>query len=326
MDFSNKRILVTGGAGYIGSHICLELSKTNAEVVIIDNLSTGFQENITYGTLHSIDLSDWDATSNLVESFQPDAVIHFSGSIVVPESVSDPVKYYQNNTANSLNLIQACIAHRVSNFLFSSTAAVYGIPDTGICSESSATAPINPYGRSKLMTEWMLEDASNASDLNYVALRYFNVAGAHPNGQCGQRMKDATHLIKIISQVLAGTRNQMSVFGTDYPTPDGTCIRDYIHVCDLANAHILALDYLFKGGKSDIFNCGYSKGFSVKEVIDTAQQLFGNFKVIEDARRDGDPPQLIAESEKIKQILNWKPQYQDLSGIIQSAVEFEQQL
>ena len=326
MDFSSKKILVTGGAGYIGSHVCLALQDTNADVAIIDNLSTGFKSNICYGALHQIDLNNWPETTDFIASFKPDAVVHFAGSIVVPESVSDPIKYYQNNTANTLNLIRSCIEHTVPNFLFSSTAAVYGIPEAGICSESSDTSPINPYGRSKLMTEWMLEDAAKASDLNYVALRYFNVAGAHANGKCGQRMKSATHLIKIIAQVLAGSRDKMSIFGNDYPTPDGTCIRDYIHVCDLANAHILALNYLFDGGQSDIFNCGYSAGFSVKEVIETAQQLFGNFTVINEPRRAGDPPQLIAESAKIKQHLNWTPQFQDLSEIIKSAVEFEKQL
>ncbi len=326
MNLSNKRILVTGGAGYIGSHVCLALKDTDANVAIIDNLSTGFNSNICYGDLHQIDLNNWIETSQFIGSFKPDAIVHFAGSIVVPESVSDPIKYYQNNTANSLNLVRSCIEHNVPNFLFSSTAAVYGIPETGICSEESVTLPINPYGRSKLMTEWMLEDAAAATDLNYVALRYFNVAGAHPSGKCGQRMKNATHLIKIIAQVLAGTRDKMSIFGTDYPTPDGTCIRDYIHVCDLANAHILALNHLFTGGKSDIFNCGYSAGFSVKEVIDTAKKLFGDFNVIDEPRRAGDPPQLIAASDKIKETFNWTPEYQDLSGIIQSAVDFEKSL
>ena len=326
MNFSNKRILITGGAGYIGSHICLALKDTQADVAIIDNLSTGFKDNICYGDLHTIDLNDWDKTTAFIKSYQPDAVVHFAGSIVVPESVQNPILYYQNNTSNSLNLIRACADHQVPNFLFSSTAAVYGIPDTGICNEASPTNPINPYGRSKLMTEWMLEDAANATDLNYVALRYFNVAGAHPSGQCGQRMKSATHLIKIIAQVLAGSRQQMSVFGTDYPTPDGTCIRDYIHVCDLANAHVLALQYLFNGGTSDVFNCGYSAGFSVNDVINTAQTLFGDFPVINEPRRAGDPPQLIAASDKIKQTLNWVPSMQNLKTIIQSAVEFEQSL
>ena len=326
MNFKNKRILVTGGAGYIGSHICLALKDTESDVAIIDDLSTGFESNISYGTFHNIDLNNWQIITDFIATFKPDAVVHFAGSIVVPESVQDPLKYYQNNTANSLNLIRSCIQHNVSNFLFSSTAAVYGIPETGICSESSATMPINPYGRSKLMTEWMLEDTAKAAELNYVALRYFNVAGAHPSGHCGQRMKNATHLIKIIAQVLSGTREKMSIFGNDYSTPDGTCIRDYIHVCDLANAHLLALDYLFKGGTSDIFNCGYSNGFSVKEVIDTAKSIFGDFNVIDEPRRAGDPPQLIAASDKIKTTLGWTPQYQDLSGIIQSAVEFEKKL
>ena len=326
MNFKNKRILVTGGAGYIGSHVCLALKDTHADVAIIDDLSTGFEPNICYGTLHKIDLNNWLETTRFIAEFKPDAVVHFAGSIVVPESVEDPLKYYQNNTANSLNLIRSCVQHNVPNFLFSSTAAVYGIPETGICSETSSTNPINPYGRSKLMTEWMLADTAAATNLNYVALRYFNVAGAHQSGQCGQRMKNATHLIKIIAQVLAGTRDKMSIFGTDYPTPDGTCIRDYIHVCDLANAHILALNYLFEGGKSDIFNCGYSDGFSVKAVIDVSKELFGDFTVIDEPRRAGDPPQLIAASDKIKKTLGWTPDYQDLHGIIKSAVEFEKKI
>lgn len=326
ITFPNKKILITGGAGYIGSHLCLALTDSQADVAIIDNLSTGFTSNIQFGTLHTIDLGDWPATDALVQSFQPDAVIHFAGSIVVPDSVSNPIQYYQNNTANSLHLIQSCVKHGVPALLFSSTAAVYGIPESGSCSEASPTHPINPYGQSKRMTEQMLHDIANASHLRYVALRYFNVAGAHPSGACGQRQPNATHLIKIIAQVLSGTRDSLRVFGTDYPTPDGTCIRDYIHVCDLANAHVLALDYLFNGGASTHFNCGYSNGYSVRDVVQTAQRLFGTFPVIDDSRRDGDPPQLIADATKIRQTLGWTPTHNTLSDIIASAVHFERTL
>ncbi len=323
MNFKKKRILITGGAGYIGSHVCQSLLPTQCDVAIIDNLSTGFKSNIQHGELHHIDLNEWDSVNQFIAEYKPDAIIHFAGSIVVPESVKTPLKYYQNNTANTLNLIRSCISNHVKNFLFSSTAAVYGIPDTGICTESDNLNPINPYGRSKLMTEMMLDDVASSSDLNYVALRYFNVAGAHESKLMGQRMPDATHLIKIIAQVLAKKRKEMAIFGFDYPTPDGTCIRDYIHVCDLAHAHVLALNYLLDGGKSAVFNCGYSKGFSVQEVVNVAKKLFGDFNVLHGERRDGDPPQLIANADQIKAILGWQPKYNNLDLIIQSAVEFE---
>ncbi|MEK9726805.1 MAG: UDP-glucose 4-epimerase GalE [Candidatus Margulisiibacteriota bacterium] len=324
MDFSKKRILVTGGAGYIGSHVSLALESTGANVAIIDNLSTGFQSNIQFGQLHELDLNQWDKIAAFIKDYQPDAVIHFAGSIVVPESVKNPLKYYQNNTANTLNLIRSCVNSEVSHFLFSSTAAVYGVPENGICTESDALLPINPYGQSKLMSELMLRDISMSSNLNYVALRYFNVAGAHHSKKLGQRMPEATHLIKIIAQVLTKKREKLSVFGRDYQTQDGTCIRDYIHVCDLANAHVLALNYLFNGGKSDIFNCGYSDGFSVLDVINAAKKQFGEFDFEFSARREGDPPQLIANSDKIKKELRWVPEFDNLDLIIKSAIEFEQ--
>ncbi|MBL6723169.1 MAG: UDP-glucose 4-epimerase GalE [Candidatus Margulisbacteria bacterium] len=326
MPLSEKRILVTGGAGYIGSHVCYALKATNAKVTIFDNLSTGFSENIHHGTLVTVDLSDWAAVDHHIADLQPHAVIHFAGSIVVPESVKDPIKYYRNNTANTLHLLQSCVAHGVTNALFSSTAAVYGIPSTGICSEDDPLQPINPYGRSKLMTELMLQDIALASDLNYVALRYFNVAGAHPNNHMGQRMPDATHLIKIIAQVVTKQRDHLAIFGTDYPTPDGTCIRDYIHVCDLANAHVLALRYLMNGGESTVFNCGYSNGYSVKDVVDTAKALYGDFHVKLSGRRDGDPPQLIANAQRIKNTLGWVPTHNHLDDMIRSAIEFERTL
>lgn len=323
MNFSTQRLLITGGAGYIGSHVCAALACTNASIAIIDNLSTGFEKNIHYGILHRIDLSNWSEVDAFIAEFKPDAVLHFAGSIVVPESVSNPLLYYQNNTANSLNLIRCCVSHQVKRFIFSSTAAVYGMPNLGVCTESDPLMPINPYGRSKLMTEMMLADVAASSDLNYIALRYFNVAGTHDAIQIGQRMPDATHLIKIISQVLTQKRDELTIFGTDYPTPDGTCIRDYIHVCDLADAHVLALNYLLNGGESTVLNCGYSHGYSVRQVVEAAKTQFGDFKVVYGNRRLGDPPQLIANSDRIKTCLNWYPKYNDLNLMIRSAVEFE---
>jgi UDP-glucose 4-epimerase len=323
MNVKKKRVLVTGGAGYIGAHVCHALLPRQYDVAIIDNLSTGFRSNIQHGDLHLIDLNEWNHVNQFIAEYKPDAVIHFAGSIVVPESVKNPLKYYQNNTANTLNLIRSCIANHVKNILFSSTAAVYGIPESGICIETDPLKPINPYGRSKLMTEMMLDDVASSSELNYVALRYFNVAGAHESKQMGQRMPEATHLIKIIAQVLTGKRDRLSIFGTDYSTPDGTCIRDYIHVCDLANAHVLALNYLLDGGKSTVFNCGYAKGFSVQDVVNAAKKQFGDFKVLYGERREGDPPQLIANADQIKATLGWQPTCNDLDLIIQSAVEFE---
>jgi UDP-glucose 4-epimerase len=326
MDWSDRRILVTGGAGYIGSHVCKALQATRAPVVIIDNLSTGFKKNIPYGTLMPMDLSHWPDTDAAIADIQPHAIIHFAGSIVVPESVQQPMKYYHNNTANSLHLMQCAVKHNVKHFLFSSTAAVYGIPVSGYCNETDPLVPINPYGHSKLMTEQMLTDVSNASAMTTCALRYFNVAGAHPCKKMGQRMPDATHLIKIIAQVITKKRSHLTVFGTDYPTPDGTCIRDYIHVCDLADAHVLALDYLFSGGESTVFNCGYSQGFSVHDVIHAAKSQFGAFDVIESDRRLGDPPSLIANAARIQSELGFSPKHNNLHGIIQSAIEFEKSL
>jgi UDP-glucose 4-epimerase len=304
----------------------MALKDTGASVLVVDNLSTGFRENLHYGDCVVLDLADRDRLNRCFHDFKPDAVLHIAGSIVVPESVRDPITYYYNNTMNSLNVIDACLNNRIGHFLFSSTAAVYGIPPEGICAESAPLCPINPYGHTKAMTERMLADTAEASSLRYVALRYFNVAGAHPSLQLGQRMPDATHLIKIIAQVITQKRASLSVFGTDYPTPDGTCIRDYIHVCDLADAHVRALDWLLSGGKSLTLNCGYSRGFSVNEVIKTAEDLYGPFPVTAADRRPGDPPQLIANADRIRSTLNWTPRYDGLSRIIQSAVEFEKSL
>lgn len=319
------KLLITGGAGYIGSHVVKALGAQNHDLIIYDNLSTGHREAVTSGELVVGDLEDAEKLRELFRTHQFDGVLHFAGSIVVPESVENPIKYYKNNTLNSLKLIELCREFHVNKFIFSSTAAVYGIPESGLCSEESVTQPINPYGQSKLMTEHMLRDVSFASDFRYVALRYFNVAGADPEGQIGQSFPQATHLIKVASELACGKRESMKVFGTDYPTPDGTCVRDYIHVCDLASAHVAALDYLAQGGESNIFNCGYGKGFSVKEVLTKVEEVTGKkLNAINEERRAGDPASLTAVVSKIHKHLDWKSQYDDLSFIIKTAYEWEQ--
>lgn len=322
------KILVTGGAGYIGSHIVLLLGKLGHEVTVIDNLSTGRRESVIGADLIVGEVADSNFLDQVMNSKKFDACVHFAGSIIVPESVTNPTKYYDNNTANSLNLIQACLRNKISKFLFSSTAAVYGLPAGGECVESTPVMPINPYGKSKLMTEWMLEDTAHANaEFNYVALRYFNVAGANVEGKVGQCSPFSTHLIKIACETALGKRKSMSVFGDDYNTPDGTCIRDYIHTDDLAQAHIDAIQYLVDGGKSDVFNCGYGHGFSVKEVLETVKKVSGvDFEVTQGPRRDGDAPNLIAVSSKIRKTLGWKPKHDDLSLIVKTALDWERNL
>lgn len=317
-------ILITGGAGYIGSHVVKALGSLGHSLTIYDNLSTGHRKAVTLGELVEGDLSDKEKLEDLFEASKFDAVLHFAGSIVVPESVSNPLKYYQNNTVNSHLLVSLCHKYKVNKFIFSSTAAVYGMPKDGICREDSELAPINPYGQSKLMTELMLKDVSASSDLRYVALRYFNVSGADPDGKIGQSFPEATHLIKVACEAACNKRDHLKVFGTDYPTPDGTCIRDYIHVSDLADAHVKALEYLERGGQSDILNCGYGHGFSVKEVISRVKAVTGvDFKVIESPRRPGDPASLTAKVDRIHSVIGWKPKYDDLNVIIKSAYEWE---
>lgn len=319
-----KNILITGGAGYIGSHVVKALKNSGHKLFIYDNLSTGYREAITEGELIVGDLSDERRLEDVFKEKNISAVLHFAGSIIVSESVKDPLSYYSNNTVNSYRLISLCKKYNVKNFIFSSTAAVYGIPDGGICSENSPLQPINPYGESKLMTEKMLRDYSHSSDFNYVAIRYFNVAGASPEGDIGQSLPVATHLVHIASEVANGKRKALEVYGTDYNTPDGTCIRDYIHVSDLADAHVRALQYLLEGGKSEIVNCGYGHGFSVSEVVKRVKEVTGiNFKVVESPRRPGDPDILISKADKIQTLLNWKPKYDDLNIIIKSAYEWE---
>lgn len=320
-------ILVTGGAGYIGSHIISLLGKINDDIIVLDNLSTGRKENILYGKLIVGDLGDQAILNEIFTSYKIDAVLNFAGSIVVPESVTNPILYYENNTINTFKLIKTCIKYGTKKFIFSSTAAVYGLPEGGVASEETHTMPINPYGRSKLMTEWMLEDMAHAYDFSYVALRYFNVAGASSTGLIGQSTPKATHLIKTAAEVVAGKRPGMSIFGVDYPTPDGTCIRDYIHVDDLAQAHIDALDYLSKERKSQILNCGYGHGFSVKEVLSEVEKISKEpLNVTIAGRRDGDAINLTSKAEKIKKILGWKPRFDDLNYIVKSAIDWERKL
>jgi len=333
-----RKILITGGAGYIGSHVAKELLKRgDAQITIVDNLSTGFLETIErlrrhYGDLEFVrlDLGAWEEVGTLLKKGRFDTIIHFAAALVVPESVRDPLKYYLNNTANTANLIKQAIQNGVENFLFSSTAAVYGepasIPEGGI-PESAPTLPINPYGRSKLMSEEILKDAARAHPgFQYVALRYFNVAGADAAGKIGQSTKEATHLVKVAAQTALGKREKIAIFGDDYPTPDGTCIRDYIHVDDLAAAHLEALEYMQKHG-SETFNVGYGRGYSVKEVIETMKRVSGRDFAVEIAgRRPGDPAVLIADSSKLRQKTGWRPKYDDLEFICRSALEWERRL
>jgi UDP-glucose 4-epimerase len=318
------KILITGGAGYIGSHVVKALGTSGHEMIIYDNLSSGHRAAVTHGKLVVGDLGECEKLDALFSAEKFDAVLHFAGSIVVPESVSDPLGYYLNNTINSHFLLSLCKKHGVDKFIFSSTAAVYGMPKDGICGEDSDLAPINPYGQSKLMTEFMLKDLAFSSNFRYVALRYFNVCGADLEGQIGQSFPAATHLIKVACEVACGKRESIKVFGTDYPTPDGTCVRDYIHVTDLADAHVKALEYLARGGNSEVLNCGYGHGFSVHEVLSKVKETTGiNIKIETASRRPGDAASLTAKVDRIHSVIGWKPKYDDLSIIIKSAYEWE---
>ncbi len=323
-----RRILVTGGAGYIGSHVVKALGLKGYEALTYDNLSTGNRWAVLCGGLLVADLSDRDALRNVLKDFRPDGVMHFAASIVVPESVVDPMKYFRNNTVNTLTLLGEMKECGVRNFIFSSTAAVYGVPRTVPVKEDAPLIPINPYGSSKMMTEYILRDLGLADrDFRYVSLRYFNVAGADREGKIGQAYREATHLITRALKAAKGEFDKLEIFGTDYPTPDGTCIRDYIHVDDLSDAHILALEHLMDKGASRVFNCGYGHGYSVREVVGTAKKVTGkDFKVEETARREGDPPALVADSSKLKRELGWKPRYDDLEYIIKTAWEWEKRL
>jgi len=319
-------VMVTGGAGYIGSHMVWELLDHKEDVLVVDNLITGFEWAVPKGvSFVNANVGDQEKMEAVISEHDVDAIIHFAGSVVVPESIEDPLKYYDNNTGNSRNLIAAAINTGVKRFIFSSTAAVYGNPLTmGPISENAILNPMSPYGTSKLMTELMIRDTASAHDFSYVILRYFNVAGCDVQGRTGQSTEGATHLIKVACETASGNRSSMKVFGTDYDTKDGTCVRDFIHVNDLANAHYEALQYLRSGGLKFTANCGYSQGYTVKEVIETVKRISGNnFRVIETDRRAGDIEALTANAHRLMTRLDWSPRYNDLDTIISSALEWE---
>jgi len=320
-------ILVTGGAGYIGSHTVQQLRERGESVVVLDNLSTGFRQAVDGVTFVDGDVGNAALVDEVLARHGVETVIHFAAHTIVPESVADPLKYYGNNTCQTRSLLASCLRHGVRHFVFSSTAAVYGIPESGVAAEDSVLAPINPYGTSKLMSEWMLRDVALASPLRYVVLRYFNVAGSDPAGRIGQSTRKATLLVKVACEASVGKRTQVSIFGTDYPTPDGTGVRDYIHVQDLASAHLLAVDYLTAGGKSEILNCGYGHGYSVREVLRSVERVSGRpLNIVELPRRPGDPPTLVAKCDRIRQVLGWEPRLDDLDGIVRSSLNWEQKL
>jgi UDP-glucose 4-epimerase len=321
-------VLVTGGSGYIGSHMVLALTDAGEDVVVLDNLSTGYWWAVSpKAKLIEGDIGDEALLSRVMAEHSFDAVIHFAGSIVVPDSVHDPLGYYLNNTVKSRMLMACAVKAGIPRFIFSSTAAVYGNPATQPVFEDATLKPISPYGSSKLMTEWMLRDTHVAHGMQYVALRYFNVAGADPQGRAGQSTPRATHLIKVACQTALGQRGELGVFGTDYDTPDGTCLRDYIHVSDLIAAHADALAHLRKGGDSGVFNCGYGKGYSVLEVIKAVERVNGAALPVKFVgRREGDPAAIVAGAERVRTILGWQPKHDDLDFIVQSALDWERKL
>jgi UDP-glucose 4-epimerase len=321
-------VLVTGGAGYIGSHMVWALIDAGESVVVLDNLKTGFAWAVApEARFVTGDVGDQRLVERLLEEERIDAIIHFAGSLIVPESVTDPLGYYFNNTVKSRALIESAVKRGVKHFIFSSTAAVYGMAGTEPVEESAPLSPVSPYGRSKLMTETMLADAAAAHGLTYAALRYFNVAGADPKGRTGESTRGSTHLIKVACEVALGKRDRVEVYGTDYPTPDGTCVRDYIHVTDLVGAHADALSYLRNGGASIVANCGYGRGFSVLQVLDAVKRVSRrDFKVVPSGRRAGDPAAIVARADVVREKLKWRPVYDDLDTIVRHAITWEDHL
>jgi UDP-glucose 4-epimerase len=320
-------ILVTGGAGYIGSHVVRQLGERGESVVVLDNLSTGYRSAVLHGQLVIGDTADRELVARLLKEHQIDTVMHFAAHTIVPESVADPLKYYGNNTSATRNLLQCCRDAGVKQFVFSSTAAVYGLPASGVASEDSPTAPINPYGSSKLMSEIMLRDLGAVTPLRHVILRYFNVGGSDPGGRIGHSAPTATLLTKVACQHVVGIRPSVRVFGSDYPTADGTGVRDYIHVEDLASAHLDALTYLRNSGASTTLNVGYGRGFSVRELLATVARMSGKqLSVVEEPRRAGDPAALVAKADRIRQVLGWQPRFDNLDVIVSSQLAWEKHL
>jgi UDP-glucose 4-epimerase len=322
-----QSVLVTGGAGYIGSHVVRQLTERSERVVVVDNLSTGYRSAVLNAPLIVGDTADRALIDRILAEHRIETVMHFAAHTIVPESVADPLKYYRNNTCATRNLLECCDRAGVRQFVFSSTAAVYGTPEGGVAREETPTQPINPYGLSKLMSEWMLRDMSQASRLRYVTLRYFNVAGSDPGGRIGHSAPDSTLLVKVACQHAMGVTPEVSVFGTDYPTPDGTGVRDYIHVEDLADAHLRALEYLRDGGVTTTLNCGYGHGYSVREVLHMVERVHGAaLRVREAPRRAGDPATLVAQASRVRQALNWTPRFDDLETIVRTQLEWERRL
>lgn len=324
---ANRKILVTGGAGYIGSHVVRQLGAAGETVVTLDNLCTGFEAAVTAGELVVGDTGNAALLEQLFSEHKFDTVMHFAAHTIVPESVANPLKYYGNNTTSTRTLLEACQNHGVKHFVFSSTAAVYGIPEGGKASEHSPTRPINPYGTSKLMSEWMLRDLAAAGGPRYVALRYFNVAGCDPSGAIGQSTPNATLLVKVACEAAVGKRPDILVFGTDYPTPDGTGVRDYIHVEDLGTAHVDALAYLRGGGESTTLNCGYGHGYSVREVLAAVEKANGApLNIVDQPRRPGDPATLIAVADRVRKVLGWRPKHDDIDTIVATCLAWERRI
>ena len=328
MHQNSKSVLVTGGCGYIGSHVSCQLSESGYRVIVVDDLSTGHKDALLHQeTLIKGNCGDRKLMAEVIRDYGVDAILHFAGSIVVPESIQQPLEYYNNNVANTLSLLEAAKETHVKHFILSSSAAVYGDDHSDAIDEDARTKPIHPYGKSKLIDEWMLSDLAAISPLTYAAIRYFNVAGADTDLRIGQSSKVSTHLIKIACEVATGKRDQISIYGDDYNTPDGSCVRDYVHVVDLASAHLAALKYLEKGGESIAINCGYNCGYSVKEVIQAVEEVLGKpLNKVLGKRRPGDVAKLIAKAEKIQGVLDWSPQFDNLKKIIESSLNWEKKL